>query len=341
MIKFNLIKSAMIVFLSFFFLFTFLSCKKEIKDNQSEVTFQEVQLLSFKIDKKIIVPCLCVQDSPQNPCPCSKFPWEKEIFTNEVYSELFKFNKKDDSGNTFTLSTIKTNDTIFLKDERTYEWVGKLHNEILSKALTKMETPILKWKLEGKKPNEEIINKAIEAVLFEIYKEIGFSGDYYSVIESLTKETILNMKTVKTSDRSLLKVFRYINTEQGDEQIKNAIDLEETMFTKSFNQLQFTEFYNKKLSFSVLRASNDFWTNEKFNHYHLLFTGKPYDGPRPSGPDVIEGPKGVIKSDAIGAAVGGLGGLVAGPAGAGTGALAGGVTASTAHAVQEFLDWIW
>jgi hypothetical protein len=325
-------------------LLSFNSCvddKTPRLETKQEINFNEIQALIYKKGKTIFLPCcICVIDSPNNPCPCgSCSPFPKDLFPEDILSSTINLKIKDHEENNLALSNIKTNDTIFLKDSRAYKWVGLLHNEILSRTLVKMEGPILKWKEKGKRPGNKEVENTIVNALLKTYKEIGVSGDYYALMEKFTQENISETKEISTGNEKLTRIFKLINADQKVNEIKRAIDLEESILTNSFRKSDFKDFYCEKVAFSVFRASNDFWTEEKINSLHLFYTGKPYVRPVTGG--TVEKAKDVVIADAAGAAVGAIGGIPGGPAGIAAGALSKGCIGSTGAAVKNVLDWLF
>ncbi len=353
----------------FTFAFVLISCKGgKINSDPPKPTegdtYQEIQVLGkIKPGKPgWIVPtcCICVTE----PCPCRCIPFDGiKVEPKDVVSTT-ALNLTDNEKDKLSLFSIKTNNAATLKEVRNHNWVGYLHNEILSRVLSKTDKNILTWKDSKKRPSSEEVSKVIEAALLESYREIGFSGEQFSIAQKLTKETLsmalksdifdkrnksfldlsIEEKKIDPSKFSgVVKVSKNLDNSADASAIAREIDLEESILNSKFSNAKFADFYQEKTAISVLRASNDFWTKEKINSLHTYYTGKPateaaYKGAHP-----------VVKSDASGAASGAVGGAAAGAAaggvgagpGAATGAAVGGTAASAAKAVEMLLDWIF
>jgi len=291
-------------------------------------TFQEIQVLGkIKPGKPgWIVPncCICVTE----PCPCRCIPFDGiKVGPRDVISTAV-LNLTDNEKEKLTLYTIKTNDASVIKEARNHDWVGLLHNEVVSRTVSKMDKPITAWKDSKKKPTDEEMLKSVEEALLETYKEIGFSGEVYTVAEKATKETLRSTSQIdRTKFSSVMKAFEKLESGASPDDVRRESGAQENALNAKMNSTNASEFYQNKMAFSVMRASSDLWTASYLNSLHIKYTGV-----RATDAELKVARKDLVDQDVRGAVIG----AATGP-GAATGAAAG----SAAELVSRLIKWLF
>ncbi|TLF45440.1 hypothetical protein FEI13_18140 [Halomonas urmiana] len=80
---------------------------------------QTISITGVVIENKlkgvvIIIPCLCVQDSPDNPCPCTDLS-KILISKNNIVGDIVPIDKKSIDGESLSLVTIDRNATVLVE----------------------------------------------------------------------------------------------------------------------------------------------------------------------------------------------------------------------------------
>lgn len=336
-------------------------------------SIKEFSLLGYINDGHIYpVCCLCVT-AENCPCPLNCGLFDKKIY--KISDVVQKYNVKisDREKGRLTMYKLK-NITPYIKDSKTYEWIGKLHNFIVKKSLDKLEVQIKNWKRSNRKPTNDEVETAVKTALIETYKELGlskvdyatFRNETYNIFElkeapkfrskkfkNLSKALISNSinnnnkvykKSVikKLSRKKLGYLNRVLNSNSPNTEktaySKSAIRKAEQKLDNEYGKMRQHSFVRNKIGISVLKASNDLWTTDFIDELldKYLGNGSGEVASMRTKKDV----KDVVKSDVGGAAAGATAGAVTG-AGAAAGAVAIGAGMSVKEVVTKILDWLW